>query len=486
MREYEVRFVKRSSNGGLIFRECAWLAVDDADTALTYGSFLAKYGKMILRKLYRSREITFWIQHQESFPMKLSVKCGDDITPFNSAQRDNSMQPILTQRKIAFLLENIPSDEKSSFLNNVTTGESVIPDPGKDYSKAETDPEQVLTVKIVLESDKAKETALRDYNFDADEIFAFFSFDRKDVEGISYGIFLLKYGKDILDEFRKLKHGIPAWEEGPSFPMQLKIEEGLSYLGDRFNNFNRDQPLYWKETYEDRKTYENILSLTNIPDGSRDFSECVTKQSEAESPECMFCLGNLFDHAFAFHNGSGEDHGNIKLPAIIGGFNHADKFDIVTFPCTHKFHTHCFIHACSHNYFKCTRCTKHPGEEWLKETFQKMQPGVKTCFGNNRYALESSRQLLQWYGSKFRYGDFTTIEMPGSDESEFEKIMDHLKREVFNLEHAVNSVERELEFINSVNESPHSILRSRFQQNPNGFQRMILLLDRALISHPSS
>ena len=455
MSEFEVRLVSRSQRtSSVIFKKGFFLVIDDDDKDLKFGLFLAKYGETILQRFHLKKEEKRWLEDKFSFPMKLSVKTNEDYFSFNGINSESkTIHCIFDSDKSVFLLETIPGNEvdewKGNVIHNVGDGSyrQTIINLVCDYAVNEEDAEKVLTVKIVNVVEGA-------------ELVALFSFMKEDVEGISYGMFLSRYGKDILDLFRVHVASIPPFDRGSSFPMKLTFGDEF-HMGGCFENFFRDQTLHWNVKGE------NILFLHPIsPDDMANFNANV---ADLQPPECIICFGDLHKPVFAFDAELTND--NMTLPTIPLG-------DVFTLSCSHMFHTHCILKCCFHNFFKCSRCTRKPDKTWWKGQFRNMGLYLEICHSeiiSDIYELERQLKILQ---------DKTIDELGEMRQFIFEQKQKEV--EVSNKRLNMSIIDTYLKFIRQTQRTSDSWFRSqfRFQEddmpNLNGFQRLNLLLDRNL------
>jgi hypothetical protein len=479
MREIEVRFVVRRKNGFLKLKAGFHLPIDDGDENILFGAFLAKYGEFILKSFHRKIDLGEWESNKGVFPVKVSVKFYNDFDNdivFDSDTKDTSMSSVFSREQLVFVVESFTQDEKEHLTENVIIQPqtSRFVQLGRDYTRVERveeevggrveeediDPEEVLNVKICyLDSRKGRSNAV-------------FSFLKKDVEGISHGIFLLRYGKDILEVFRNDRENIPPYPHNPkdySFPMELKFVEAYE-MGGSFDNYNRDRYITWF------KDSESVLILRKIPDLSTDFNQAITDPAE-DSPECLYCCGSLFQEVFAFDTRCSEAEGNIKLPRL-------RHDDITEFPCGHKFHTHCVLKSFAHKFYKCIRCTRDPGDAWLKERFRSVERSVY-IYGVG-IELENLRRELN--SKTYKFENLIKKQETYEDPVIFQAKKLALERRIFeiktqqsNLNLVQRIVDKEYAFVIEKNSKPQFI-RSRYRNdsipNPNGFQRLNLLLAR--------
>jgi hypothetical protein len=483
MRKVEVRFVKRSSNGKAKFKQGFFLKIEDEDIDFTFGLFLHNYASKILRSFNGVLDGFKENGNIKAFPMKFSAVRGKIVQVFDSENKNVIMRTILQNEELIFLLETIPSGDEGKFNRNYNyplnhQHPKNFPKVGTafytpDMIDHDTDlKSQIFELRI--ESRCITDEERVDENESAD-----FYFLKQDMEGISYGIFLLKYGKGILDFFRKFESSIPLFLNNGEFPMELKFTDALD-MGERFDNFNRDEPLHWN------RTYLNCLQLQYITPGDVEyFKEAVTDKAES-SADCMVCFGGLYEQVIALDTDY-DSSGTIKLPFIINRENRT-KHDITTFPCGHKIHTHCFLKSCVHKFYKCLRCTRDPVDSWLFSEFNEIASSIGLCSDDarfklfncteeikNRTARMNSAYLDQYHDKGKSFADATR-------DARQDAIKPFIEEEIkLKLIHNIL-----LDNINYINMKilPGRFIRSRFQQNttpnPNGFQRLNLLLDRVI------
>jgi hypothetical protein len=514
MINFEVICVKDSKSGRIKLKKTRFfLEIEDSDINITFGAFLQKYGEKILQRSFQNKKLSdFKANGMVSFPMRLggmdssSMKSGMKYDESLVFKRDNKTKTISEITTRVLLLQNIPQGAESSFNQNVGSDTLISSreetyELRKDYTQKMDpdgrptgefmDPDDVLDVRIIFIHE----------NLEYD---SFFSFPKADVEGISFGMFLWKYGKDILDLYRNANLDIPSWEKGPSFPMELRILE-IFDSGDSFCNGNRDQTLLWTGIDE------NILILKKIwnQEENAKYFDAAVAIPEEHPPECTICFGNLHHPVFAFDVNHGGYSTSLMLPRIPSN-------DIITLHCGHNFHTHCVLKACSHNFYKCMRCTLNPGNEWWRKKFDMLQRYLCCCqnqahddlrefemqLSSRRWELEDAEQHFARALSKdkssaiTRSGDREMNDNKRTNESLLQEYLAKqrsltsqiitLEKEIPNYRLIADVVKKEWEFIKSKIDSDSPLyLRAQMAQeygipNPNGFQRLNLLLDRVI------
>ena len=430
---------------------------------MCFGLFLAKYGEQILYRANKQKLITRWYSNTKSFPMKLSVTVNAETKCFDNVNKNETLNlnPIAGMiDDIVFLLDNIPRADQDSFDENVDTSffdnepvEDVpvkIAETVKAYD-AEIDPKKALDVEIIL--DDTESTAI------------VFSFLKEEIEDISHGIFLLKYGKLILDSFRRIlidsEKKIPAFVKGPSFPMKLKFYEVFD-LGEVFNNDNKEQSLFWM------KKTDNIISLMHFEEWESEyFDDCVADPEEIT--ECIFCFGALNEAVFAFESLDGEI--TAKMPKIQGGC------DIMKLPCTHSFHVHCYLKSCIHKFYRCPRCTRKPEILWLVDQFSAVVRNIiahiheyrERLISTNNQNMINSGNLQEFYIEiKIKSGETVTPETSKSIDSlwgNIEMLSKRIKEthDQLSIDKKILTVlENEGEFLrNFINRPPAQLIRSQ-------------------------
>ena len=376
-----------------------------------------------------------WKVEPSSFPMKLSVMLeGETCRIFDAASRDFMTEYITSRPNSVFFLENIPQTAEGlePFRHNTffreQKPEEIV------YRKSFTDMEDVLNVRIEFE-DSANQTRV-----------AIISFPKEAVVRISFGIFLKKYGKEILDLFRgELGEQIPPYTDGPAFPMLLKFVDFLD-SGNGFNNYNRDQTLIWNSN-------DNPLLLLCSVSGRALENLNAAVSQYAELPNCVICQAPLH-HPVPLSVPHGED---LFLPEL-------DHYNTTEFPCGHNFHTHCLIQAFMHDHVRCSLCRTKSEESWRRGVYSTSQHELRGCL------IATYRQLRKE-----------------------EKIEN--ETEASNLRIKMSYIQKEFDFVSERTERDNSRLvlsdalllpedRGLHAQytppNLNGYQRLNLLLDRNL------
>ena len=342
---FEVQHVTRSGRGLFTIKGSFDLTIDDPYLEyLTFGEFLSNYGEKILNQFHLETELDAWEVEPESFPMKLSVNLEDECLVFNAASREFMITLITKHHDSVFLLENIPQsiEEKMQFKNNT-------------YKSPKKPEENVIRENFILTKDGPEEIAeghpgryqgdLLDVRIEFEDQekkthVAIISFPKEEAEGISFGIFLRKYGKHILDLFRtNLGDQIPSYSSGPAFPMLLKFfDYKKSDAG--FNSENRDQTLLWNSR-------NNILVLCSESDENK-LSNAVSDVDDL-IPNCVICHDPLHNKV---HVACKLD---LHLPVL-------DGYNTTQFPCAHCFHTHCIIRAIIGGLQRCPLCRNEPDD----------------------------------------------------------------------------------------------------------------------------
>ena len=383
--------------------------ISNDDQTMRCGDFLFKYGRTILTESKQTNELKKWDADKTSFPMKLSAEKEDGTYfVFDNNKKYDWMPSITGFGKVLLLLELIPNGEEIKFRGNVQVRDQPPPKAEKftkfynitkhrtEVSTKNMESEYVNTVNIALDVPGFCHNAM-------------FYFPREEVEKISYGMFLFKYGKDILDIFRGnvADDLIPPFEINESFPMELRYFDLGSYRL-RFNNDNRDQTLHW------HRRDQNILLLTNIPSGSEDsYSKAVDVTYGAENlPNCGYCINPLHSPVHAFDvspTGNEEDIRDSRLPNI-------EEYDAIRFPCGHSSHTHCVLKAFRHRHYGCVRCTKKPPREWWVEFFAKAEKKIHQCHIDH---VQEERMLQNRL--RFKKDRFYSIERKITDTMKFTK-----------------------------------------------------------------
>ena len=286
-----------------------------------------------------------------------------------------------------FLLEAINKKEINLFNNNsyphIETSKRIF------FHISFDGPGEIAEVKDVLKLDffhesgegsreiaKVKDVLNIEIEFeDSDQVIltALISFPRIEVERISYGIFLKKYGKGILDLFRE-KLGvkgtqIPPYDDGTAFPMLLKFFD-FTDEGVRFNNANRDQTLLWY--------YENFLLLCSESD-KLSLNAAVSRGDDDLIPNCVICQAPLHEQVHV------DGIPNLRLPVLLG-------YNTTQFPCAHCFHTHCIIRAIQNGHQKCPLCRNEPDDRWWRSMYSTSYYYLSQCWLETTTQLRAARR----------------------------------------------------------------------------------------------
>jgi hypothetical protein len=419
--------MRTNPRGKSKIKECFDLQIRDLYLIYeTCGGFLAKHGKDFLGGLNDKTYLKTFEIEKTYFPMKLSVRVDEYFILFDNVSKEDFMGYIfLRDSPIVFLLEDIPKGDRDRFRENSYPIDETyhISLFNKKFQGSEVT--DVLNVEIEFKDSDGKLHV------------ASISFPRIEVERISFGIFLKKYGKDILNLFRENiggnKKQIPSYSSGPAFPMLLKFfDYKKSDAG--FNSENRDQTLLWNSR-------NNILVLCSESDENK-LSNAVSDVDDL-IPNCVICHDPLHNKV---HVARKPD---LHLPVL-------DGYNTTQFPCAHCFHTHCIIRAIIGGLQRCPLCRNEPDDRWWRSMYSVSYYYLRECVFSTYRKLNTAK-----------------TEKKDKEAEDLQLIATEIHEE-FNF---VSSKTR-----SSLDSAGKLLMRCQLYNppNPDGFQRLNLLLDRNL------
>lgn len=442
MAEIEVRYVVRNANNKLRFKRGFFLSTQAGEE--TFGSFLGKYGKTILQSLNFARLADTFVDGS-IFPMKLSLKTDSSERVFDNSTKTSKLVIPLNDNTTVLFLEQIPIDEESKFIDNVDFTSAVDShthriDHVQDFTGQESDQEKVLDVLIEYNSDRGGGEVQR----------AKFHFLKAKVQGISHGIFLSKYGNDILRVFSL--ELMPF--KSSSFSMELKFYDVFD-MGERFDNLNRDELLTWN------KKYLNHLILSDIEQvDAADFNQNVTDDEYILS-ECSFCFDELYKPV----------HINeyMVLPQI-------KELDSVSFNCNHRFHTHCVLKSCQYGHKKCIRCTVDPGKEFWGKFYIDSRRAIDKCFTQFNNEIRNMESNLE-------QKKIESMQLHGN-QIQINGVISELERNITLRNEIKKVLNQELDFLDKqINTEQTKPLNTQFSLRNNVLNQLDTLLERFLLNN---
>ena len=468
MFQVDMRFVERDASGYEKKIKCFYTEVFEEDERIKCGDFLFKYGREILWKLSRKKKNKrAWEQLSTNFPIKISFnKEGENEIVLDNRNIDQDLHLKSDNAHIFFKLERIPPSQSSNFSENVKFPEDEIQYAICDLAKGkDIDTGEVMEVEITL----------RPSNH-----YIKLMILKEDSEHTSAGLFLFRYGEEILKTFRAIDAKIPSYSKGErSFPMNLKFWD-VDDDGFSFNNDNINKTLFW-----DHDTFNNLL-LESIGAGEEgNFTQNVADPEYCQL-DCPICIHSLNGPVFAGNIEDGEyNQLNIYLPPM--------DIDTVSLPCKHTLHIRCMLNMIMKGRISCPQCRSKPGEEWLGTFFEENRTNARYCL--HFYENKLKETISKIYNYEKALKSNRDKEYPNDDEAYYlQQSIEKLKKDINPIEKIITAAKKEvLFFTNGDSERTIQTMQSlqckmrsnpRFHmtpvQNSNYLYRINNVLDRIL------